>query len=47
MEANVVLNARDCFEFDEADNATLANHGTQLVGPFLVDAAGIVGLGAN
>lgn len=43
MEANVVLNAKDGFELDEADHAILANHGTQLVGHFLVDAAGIVG----
>ncbi|OAP40418.1 peroxiredoxin [Sinorhizobium glycinis] len=43
MEANVVLNASDGFELDEADNAILANHGTQLVGHFLVDAAGVIG----
>lgn len=43
MEANVVLNAKDGFELDEADHAILANHGTQLVGHFLVDAAGVVG----
>ncbi|WP_027999157.1 redoxin domain-containing protein [Sinorhizobium arboris] len=42
MEANVVLNARDGFELDEADNAILAKHGTQLVGHFLVDAAGLI-----
>ncbi|WOS64008.1 redoxin domain-containing protein [Sinorhizobium fredii] len=43
MEANVVLNARDGFELDEADNAILANHATQLVGHFLVDSAGVIG----
>ncbi|MCV9998406.1 redoxin domain-containing protein [Pararhizobium sp. YC-54] len=43
MEANVVLNAKDGFELDETDHAIFANHGTQLVGHFLVDAAGIVG----
>ena len=42
MEANPVLNAKDGFEMDEADHAILANHGTQLVGHFLVDADGIV-----
>ncbi|NRP73782.1 putative peroxiredoxin bcp [Ensifer psoraleae] len=42
MAANVVLNAKDGFEPDETDNAIFANHGTQLVGHFLVDAAGIV-----
>ena len=42
MEANPVLNAKDGFEMDEADHAILANHPTQLVGHFLVDAAGIV-----
>lgn len=42
MEANDVLNARDGFELDEADKAIVASHGTQLVGHFLVDAAGIV-----
>lgn len=43
MEANVVLNAKDGFEMDEADHAILANHPTQLVGHFLVDADGVVG----
>lgn len=43
MEANVILNARDGFELDEADQAIFANHATQLVGHFLVDAAGIIG----
>jgi peroxiredoxin len=42
MEANPVLNAKDGFEMEEADHAILANHPTQLVGHFLVDAAGIV-----
>jgi peroxiredoxin len=42
MEANAVLNAKDGFELDEADKAILANHPTQGVGHFLVDAAGIV-----
>ena len=43
MEANTALNAKDGFELGEADNAIYAKHGTQLVGHFLVDAAGIVG----
>ena len=42
MEANTILNARDGFEMQEADQAILANHPTQLVGHFLVDADGIV-----
>lgn len=42
MAANAVLNAKDGFELEEADNASLANHPTQLVGHFLVDANGIV-----
>lgn len=42
MESNFVLNAKEGFEMLEADNAILASHGTQLVGHFLVDAAGIV-----
>jgi peroxiredoxin len=42
MEANPVLNAKDGFEMSEADHAILASHPTQLVGHFLVDAAGIV-----
>jgi peroxiredoxin len=42
MEANPVLNAQDGFEMSEADHAILASHPTQLVGHFLVDAAGIV-----
>ena len=43
IEGNSALNAKDGFELDEADNAILANHATQLVGHFLVDAEGIVG----
>jgi len=43
MEAISAVHARDGFEPDEIDNAIFANHGTQLVGHFLVDAAGIVG----
>ena len=43
MEANTVLNANDRFELDEADNAIFANHATQLVGHFLVDADGTIG----
>jgi peroxiredoxin len=43
MEANTVLNAKDGFELDEADKTIFANHGTQLVGHFLVNADGIVG----
>ena len=43
LESNFALNAKDGFELDEADQAIFANHGTQLVGHFLVDAAGIVG----
>jgi peroxiredoxin len=42
MEANVILNAKDGFEMQEADHAIFANHPTQLVGHFLVDAEGIV-----
>ena len=47
MEANVVLNAMDGFQMEAADEAILATHPTQLVGHFLVDAAGIVALGAD
>ena len=43
MASNAALNAQDGFELDDADHAILANHGTQLVGHFLVDAAGTVG----
>jgi peroxiredoxin len=42
MEANAALNARDGFELDETDKAIFESHGTQLVGHFLVDRAGIV-----
>ena len=42
MAANHVLNAKDGFELNETDQAIMANHGTQLVGHFLVDANGIV-----
>lgn len=42
MRANDVLNAMDGFEPDETDDRIFATHGTQLVGHFLVDAAGIV-----
>lgn len=42
MESNQVLNAREGFEMQEADDAILAAHATQLAGHFLVDAAGIV-----
>ena len=42
MEANFVLNAMDGFQMEAADEAILATHPTQLVGHFLVDAAGIV-----
>ncbi|MDK4740610.1 redoxin domain-containing protein [Rhizobium sp. CNPSo 3464] len=43
MEANTVLNAKDRFELDEADNAIFESHATQLVGHFLVDANGTIG----
>ncbi|RZL90077.1 MAG: redoxin domain-containing protein [Variovorax sp.] len=43
LEALSAMNARDGFELQEADSAIVANHGTQLVGHFLVDAAGMVG----
>jgi hypothetical protein len=43
MVANTVLNAKDGFELDEADNTIFANHATQLVGHFLVDANGTIG----
>ena len=42
MESNMVFNANEGFEMQEADNAILATHGTQLVGHFLVDGDGIV-----
>jgi peroxiredoxin len=43
MAANPILNAKDGFELDQADEAIFAEHGTQLAGHFLVDRAGIVG----
>ncbi|AHG49737.1 peroxiredoxin (plasmid) [Rhizobium leguminosarum bv. trifolii CB782] len=43
MEANTILNANDRFELTEADHAIFANHGTQLVGHFLVNANGTIG----
>ena len=42
LEANHALNAIDGFELDETDQAIFATHATQLVGHFLVDAAGSV-----
>ncbi|OUM00824.1 peroxiredoxin-like family protein [Variovorax sp. JS1663] len=42
MAANPVLNARDGFALDEDDEAIFAAHGTQLVGHYLVDAAGVI-----
>jgi len=42
MESNAVLNAKDGYVLDEADSAIFADHGTQLVGHFLIDAAGII-----
>jgi peroxiredoxin len=42
MAANPVLNARDGFELDEDDKAIFAAHGTQLVGHYLIDAAGAI-----
>lgn len=42
IQANDVLNAKDGFELQEPDEAIFASYGTQLVGHFLVDAAGIV-----
>jgi peroxiredoxin len=42
MAANPILNARDGFELEEADRTIFANHPTQLVGHFLVDAGGVV-----
>ena len=42
MAANPVLNAKDGFELVEADHAIFANHPTQLVGHFLIDADGVV-----
>jgi len=42
LASNPVLNAIDGFEMQQADHAIFAQHGTQLAGHFLVDAAGIV-----
>ena len=42
MAANPMLNATDGFVLSEADHAIFANHPTQLVGHFLIDADGIV-----
>ena len=42
LESNMVVNAKEGFEMQEADNAILATHGTQLAGHFLVDRDGIV-----
>ena len=42
MEANTVLNAKDRFALDEADMAIFANHASQLVGHFLVNANGTI-----
>jgi hypothetical protein len=42
MEANAALNAKEGFEMQEADNAILAAHGTQLAGHFLIDRDGLV-----
>jgi len=42
MRANDLLNAMDGFEPNEIDNRIYAEHGTQLVGHFLIDAGGIV-----
>jgi peroxiredoxin len=42
LDWNTALNAKDGFRMEEADNAILAAHPTQLVGHFLVDAAGTV-----
>ncbi len=42
IESNIVLNTKEGFEMQEADNAILATHGTQLAGHFLVDGEGFV-----
>jgi hypothetical protein len=42
MESNIALNAMEGFEMQDADNAMLATHATQLAGHFLVDGDGIV-----
>ncbi|AHK44684.1 MULTISPECIES: peroxiredoxin-like family protein [Ensifer] len=40
MEANTVLNTKDGFELNDVDRSIFENHGTQLVGHFLVDGSG-------
>ena len=42
LESNNVINAKEGFVMQDADNAILAAHGTQLAGHFLVDGDGIV-----
>lgn len=42
LESNELLNARDGFRLTEADAQVRERHGTQLVGMFLIDRAGIV-----
>lgn len=42
MAVNPVLIAQDGFELNEVDHAIFANHATQLVGHFIIDADGIV-----
>ncbi len=42
LESNDVLNAKDGFKLTPADEQIRAQHGTQLVGMFLIDRAGIV-----
>jgi len=42
IDTNTVLNAKQGFEMEPADQAILAAHMTQLAGHFLVDAAGKV-----
>ena len=42
LETNRLLNAKQGFEMEEADQAIFATHGTQLAGHFLVDAEGKV-----
>jgi peroxiredoxin len=42
LEANTVLNVMDGFQLDDIDSAIFASHATQLVGHFLIDAAGVI-----
>lgn len=42
LESNDVLNAQDGFQMTEEDEQIRARHGTQLVGLFLIDRAGVV-----